>query len=86
MVFVDGCSLQLSSRRASFGKACAKAGIEDLTFHDLRGTAVTRLAVAECTESEIAAITGHGLEGVSEILDRQYLSRDNPSARTQCGS
>ena len=32
----------------SWGKACAKAGITDLTFHDLRGSAVTRLAVAGC--------------------------------------
>jgi len=63
--------------RASFGKACARAGVEHLTFHDLRGTVVTRLAVAECTVSEIAAITGHSLKGVSEILDRHYLSRDN---------
>jgi integrase len=63
--------------RASFGKACAKAGIDHLTFHDLRGTPVTRLAVAGCTESEIAAITGHSLKGVSEILDRHYPSRDN---------
>jgi integrase len=63
--------------RASFGRDCAKAGIDHLTFHDLRGTPVTRLAVAGCTESEIATITGHSLKGVSEILDRHYLSRDN---------
>jgi len=32
--------------RASWRKACKKAGIVDVTFHDLRGTAVTRLALA----------------------------------------
>jgi len=28
-------------------------------------------------QNEIAAMTGHSLKGVSEILDRHYLSRDN---------
>jgi integrase len=62
--------------RASWGKACKRAGIADLTFHDLRGTAVTRLAICECTEAEIATITGHSLRSVRAILDTHYLSRD----------
>jgi integrase len=62
--------------RASWGKACAKAGIRGLTFHDLRGTAVTRLALAGCTEAEIATITGHSLHGVRAILDTHYLARE----------
>lgn len=61
---------------ASFRKTCEAAGIEGLTFHDLRGTAVTRLAVAGCTDPEIATITGHSLKTVKEMLDRHYLSRD----------
>ncbi len=61
---------------ASFRKACVAAGIEGLTFHDLRGTAVTRLAVAGCTDAEIATITGHSLKTVKEMLDRHYMSRD----------
>lgn len=61
---------------ASFRKACEAAGIEGLTFHDLRGTAVTRLALAGCTEAEIATITGHSLKTVGMMLDRHYLSRD----------
>ena len=60
---------------ASFRKACEAAGIEGLTFHDLRGTAVTRLAVAGCTEAEIATITGHSLKTVGAMLDQHYLSR-----------
>ena len=44
--------------RASWRKACAAAGVRGVTFHDLRGTAVTRLALAGCTEAEIATITG----------------------------
>jgi integrase len=60
---------------ASFRKACEAAGIKGLTFHDLRGTAVTRLAVAGCTEAEIATITGHSLRTVGLMLDQHYLSR-----------
>jgi integrase len=62
--------------RSSWRKACAAAGVVDLTFHDLRGTAVTRLAIAGCTEAEIAAITGHSLRDVGAILDAHYLHRD----------
>jgi hypothetical protein len=45
-----------------------------LTFHDLRGTAVTRMAEAGCTVLEIAAITGHSLRDANAILDH-YLAR-----------
>ena len=62
--------------RASWGKACAKAGVVGVTFHDLRGTAVTRLALVDCTEAQIAAITGHSLRDVRSILDANYLHRD----------
>jgi integrase len=62
--------------RSSWRKACTAAGIAGLTFHDLRGTAVTRLAVCGCTEAEIAAITGHSLRDVAAILDAHYLHRD----------
>jgi integrase len=65
-----------SGFRASWRKACAKAGIVGVTFNDLRGTAVTRLALAECTEAEIVAITGHSLRDVRSILDQHYLHRD----------
>ena len=37
--------------RASWGKACKKAAIAGVTFNDLRGTAVTRLALVGCTEA-----------------------------------
>lgn len=65
-----------SGFRASWRKACQKAGVTDVTFHDLRGTAVTRLAVAGCSVPEIATITGHSLRDVGVILDSHYLSRD----------
>jgi integrase len=62
--------------RASWRKACSKAGVVGVTFSDLRGTAVTRLALAGCTEAEIATITGHSLRDVRSILDAHYLHRD----------
>jgi hypothetical protein len=62
--------------RASFAKARTKAGIVGVTFNDLRGTAVTRLALAGGTEAEIATITGHSLRDVRSILDSNYLHRD----------
>ena len=37
---------------------------------------MTRLAVAGCTVPEIAAITGHSLNDVHNILDANYLDRD----------
>lgn len=59
--------------RTSWRKLCKKAGVSGLTFHDLRGTAVTKLARAGATVQEIASITGHSLKDVSTILDRHYL-------------
>jgi integrase len=68
--------------RASWGKACKKAGIADVTFNDLRGTAVTRLALVGCSEPQIATITGHSLRDVRSILDAHYLHRDIELARS----
>jgi integrase len=50
------------------------AGITDLRFHDLRGTAITMLAEAGCTVPEIASVTGHSFKHVTHILE-VYLSR-----------
>jgi integrase len=59
--------------RTSWNKAFAKTTLGDLHFHDLRGTAVTRLALAGCTVPEIASITGHSLKDVEALLDAHYL-------------
>jgi integrase len=61
---------------SSWRKACKKAGVTDVTFNDLRGTFVTRAAIAGGTEPEIAAVTGHTLRGLRAILDTNYLHRD----------
>jgi integrase len=72
----DGRPWTQGGFRASWGKASDKAGIEGVTFNDLRGTAVTRLAIEGCSEAEIATITGHTLGDVRTILNTHYLSRD----------
>jgi integrase len=64
------------SFRSAWQRACKRAGIVGLTFHDLRGTAVTRLALAGSNEAEIATLTGHSLRNVHAILDAHYLARD----------
>jgi integrase len=72
----DGKPWTSDGFRASWRKACAAVGIVDVTFNDLRGTAVTRLALADASEAEIATITGHSLRDVRSILDAHYLARD----------
>jgi integrase len=73
---LDGTPWTPDGFRASWRKACAKAGITGVTFNDLRGTAVTRLAIAGCEIPEIASLTGHSLKTVCAILDAHYLHRD----------
>jgi integrase len=78
----DGIPWTPDGFRTSWGKACRKAGIVDVTFNDLRGTAVTRLALVGSSESQIATITGHSLREVRSILDIHYLHRDPALAET----
>jgi integrase len=55
--------------RSSFRRACLEAGI-DKHFHDLRGTAVTRLRMADPSRSntEIARIMGWSSERIDGLL------------------
>ncbi|MBN8995916.1 MAG: hypothetical protein J0H94_11885 [Rhizobiales bacterium] len=49
-------------------------------FQDLRDTAVTWLARAECTLAEICSITGHSLQSATTIF-KHYLELGEPFAR-----
>ena len=62
--------------RTSWGKTCKRIGIHGLTFHDLRGSAVVRLALADASVPQIATLTGLSLRDVEAILDAHYLGRD----------
>jgi len=60
---------------------CQAAGIDNLHFHDIRGTTVTMLAEAGCTLPEIVSITGHTLRSAQDILDK-YLARTSKLAES----
>lgn len=59
--------------RSSFGKTCAKAGV-NRTFHDLRRTACTNLLRAGLNASQVAMMMGWSEDDV-EALKRRYVSR-----------
>ena len=67
--------------RNQWGKTAKAAGIRELHFHDLRGTAVTMLAEAGCTPPEIAAITGHSMKHVETILGK-YMAMTRELAQS----
>jgi integrase len=67
--------------RTMWFKTARRAGVVDRTFHDIRGTTVTMLALAGSTVPMIASITGHSLTQVKSILDKHYLARDPGLAR-----
>ena len=78
----DGKPWTSAGFQTSWCRACKRVGLIGLTYHDLRGTAVTRLAIAGATEAEIATITGHSLRSVRAILDAHYLARDPALAQS----
>jgi len=55
-------------------RATTDAGLSDLHFHDLRGTAITMLSEAGNTPQQIAAVTGHSIRTVHIIIEK-YLAR-----------
>lgn len=75
----DGQPWKTDHFRHAWREATLKAGVDGLTFNDLRGTAVTALADAGCTTIEIASITGHSLRSVEGILEH-YVARTRAQA------
>ena len=67
----DGRVIQLTDMgmEAAFRKACARAEIVNLHFHDLRHTATSRLAEKLPNVIELAAVTGHQ---TIQMLKRYY--------------
>lgn len=71
--------------RRWFVKAKQMAGFGeiDLHFHDLRGTLITWLLEAGCTEAEVGAISGHALTRNRNI--RSYSARSRTLAENAYG-
>ena len=65
--------------RTRFTEYRHAVGIEDLTFHDLRGTGLQMLAEAGCTEKQIAAVTGHQtlamVQHYTKGADQKWLAK-----------
>lgn len=59
--------------RSSWRKAVAKAGIEGVTFHDLRGTFITLAYRTGSHLEDIAEITGHSKAECEQIIRSHYL-------------
>lgn len=72
---IDGKVIPLKGNtlHAAFKKACKRAGIGDFHWHDIRHTAITRLAKKLPNLIELAAVSGHRNLG---MLKRYY----HPSA------
>jgi hypothetical protein len=56
-------------------------GVDELHFHDSRGTAITNLATAGCTVLEIHEVTGLSLKTIDKILRGHYLGTDKRRAK-----
>jgi len=61
--------------KTMFGKAKATSGLTGLHFHDLRGTAATRLFLAGSPKRDIATIMGWSEAAVDALLTK-YVSGD----------
>lgn len=60
--------------RAAFRDSCAEAGITGRTFHDLRGTFITRRRTLGWTAEETALCSGHKVKG-EEGAQSAYVDR-----------
>lgn len=72
--------------RASWAKACRIAGVEGVTFHDLRGTFVTLAYRNGATFKEIAEVTGHSEKDAEGIIRKHYLKADSAVTKLETGN
>jgi len=78
---IDGRVFPFTSDNAvsmTFRRACRRAGIEDLRFHDLRHEATSRIAERVTDVHTLAKITGHKS---LQMLQRYYHPRAKDLAR-----
>ncbi|WP_081255218.1 site-specific integrase [Pseudomonas putida] len=93
-VFARGNGERVMCLRTGFNKACATAGIEDFTIHDLRHTCAAHLISAGVALAEVRDLLGHSTVMMTEryahlaparvrdavrVLDQ---ARERPSSRS----
>lgn len=66
--------------KSSWGKECDRLGIDDVTFHDLRGTFITSRVREGSSIEDVARITGHTTGEVKTVLERHYLASDQSAS------
>ena len=64
--------------RAAWRDACSKAGVNGVTFHDLRGTFATRRLAEGWSVEDVAYCTGHSLRDLASL--ERYVSRATVAA------
>lgn len=64
--------------KKAFTRACDRAGIDDLHFHDLRHEATSRISEKLDNILELSAVTGHK---TVQMLKRYYHPRASDLAR-----
>jgi integrase len=69
--------------QSAFNRAKKKAGIVGLTFHDLRGTYISRAHALGYSISEIAQSSGHSERDAEKMIRKHYLAADVTSIRRE---
>lgn len=97
LVFPNAAGTKPLSIRDAFNRAVERAGITDFTFHDLRHSAASYLAMSGASMMEIAEILGHKTlamvkryshlseqhtRSVVERMNTRYLEEDIADARS----
>jgi integrase len=75
LVNSDGMPWTSDGFRASFFKELTRLEINGLTFHDLRGTSITRGLSLDLNKGELSAISGLSLKTIDDIMERHYFNK-----------
>ena len=80
-IFITKNGKLLGNFRRAFQRACKRAGIKGLCFHDLRHTAVTNMRKAGVDTSVIMAISGHKTMAMFKRYNRVDLDDGRAALR-----
>jgi integrase len=71
---------------SSWGKAMAAAGVEGVTFHDLRGTFITNAHRMGASIKEISEVSGHMEKEAERVIRKHYLKTDGAVTKLELGN